>query len=100
MKERDDKTSHFFHNVFFFSSCRDKDQVNFLRQQLVESAKVSENLKKELSVYEKLYKLSVEGRNSEGQAEGKFYFVLGILTRTLSNDDGNVNYNDTKQKVQ
>ena len=60
---------------------------------------MSENLKKELSVYEKLYKLSVEGRNTEGQAEGKFYFAFGILTGTFSIDDGNVNDNDTKQKV-
>ena len=55
-------------------SCRDKDQVNLLRQQLVESTKVSENLKKELTVYEKLYKLSLEGRDVEVHKEGNFKF--------------------------
>ena len=85
--------------MFFFLLFRDKDQVNFLLQQLVESAKVLENLQRALCGYEKLYKLSVEGRNIEGQAEGKFYFSFGILTGTLSNDDGNIHDKDTKQKV-
>ena len=70
--------------LFFFFSCRDKDQVNLLRQQLLESTKVSENLKKELSVYEKLYKLSVEGRNTEVQAEGEFYFAFCIVITVKS----------------
>jgi len=52
---------------------RDKDQVNLLRQQLVESTKVSENLRKELTVYEKLYKLSMEGRDVEVHKEGQSY---------------------------
>lgn len=52
---------------------RDKDQVNLLRQQLVESTKVSENLRKELTVYEKLYKLTIEGRSIEVQTEGQSY---------------------------
>ena len=56
-------------DVYF---CRDKDQVNLLRQQLVESTKVSENLRKELTVYEKLYKLSMEGRDAEVHKEGNF----------------------------
>ena len=44
--------------------------MNLLRQQLVESTKVSENLRKELTVYEKLYKLTIEGRSIEVQTEG------------------------------
>ncbi|KAJ7339463.1 CDK5 regulatory subunit associated protein 2 [Desmophyllum pertusum] len=51
---------------------KDKEQINLLRQQLLESSKVSENLRKELSVYEKLYKLS-EGRNMEVQTESQSY---------------------------
>lgn len=52
---------------------RDKEQLNLLRQQMLESTKVAENLRKELSVYEKLYKLSYEGRNIELQTDGQSY---------------------------
>lgn len=57
--------------LFVFIS-RDKEQINLLRQELLESTKVSENLRKELSVYEKLYKLSLEGKNMEVQTEGMY----------------------------
>ena len=45
---------------------------------MLESTKVAENLRKELSVYEKLYKLSYEGRNIELQTDG-MYVVFGNL---------------------
>lgn len=57
--------------LFVFIS-RDKEQINLLRQELLETTKVSENLRKELSVYEKLYKLSLEGKNMEVQTEGMY----------------------------
>ena len=50
--------------------------MNLVRQQLLESTKVSENLRKELSVYEKLYKLSLEGRNVEVQTEGMYSICI------------------------
>ena len=60
-------------NTFIiFPLFRDQEQINLLRQQLEESTKVSENLRRELNVYEKLYKLSVQGRNREVQTEGMF----------------------------
>lgn len=52
---------------------RDKEQLDLLRQQMLESTKVAENLRKELSVYEKLYKLSYEGKNIEVQTDGQSY---------------------------
>ena len=57
---------------------RDKEQLNLLRQQMLESTKVSENLRKELSVYEKLYKLSYEGRNIELQTDGMYLWYSEI----------------------
>lgn len=57
--------------LFVFIS-RDKEQINLLRQELLETTKVSENLRKELNVYEKLYKLSLEGKNMEVQTEGMY----------------------------
>ena len=55
-----------------FCLCRDKEQLDLLRQQMLESTKVAENLRKELSVYEKLYKLSYEGKNIEVQTDGMY----------------------------
>ena len=57
---------------------RDKEQLNLLRQQMLESTKVAENLRKELSVYEKLYKLCYEGRNIELQTDGMYLWYSEI----------------------
>lgn len=58
--------------------------MNLVRQQLLESTKVSENLRKELSVYEKLYKLSLEGRNMEVQTEGMYSIWVYLQVNVLS----------------
>ena len=63
---------------------RDKEQLNLLRQQMLESTKVAENLRKELSVYEKLYKLSYEGRNIELQTDGMYLWHSEIWKDRLS----------------
>lgn len=63
---------HDLNTFVIFPLFRDQEQINLLRQQLEESTKVSENLRRELNVYEKLYKLSVQGRNREVQTEGMF----------------------------
>ena len=62
--------------LFHVTCSRNKDQINLVRQQLLESTRVSENLRKELNVYEKLYKLSLEGRNVEVQTEGMYPICL------------------------
>lgn len=63
---------------------RDKEQLNLLRQQMLESTKVAENLRKELIVYEKLYKLSYEGRNIELQTDGMYLWYSEIWKDRLS----------------
>ena len=74
---------HDLNTFVIFPLFRDQEQINLLRQQLEESTKVSENLRRELNVYEKLYKLSVQGRNREVQTEGMFV-VLFVLKRATS----------------
>lgn len=51
---------------------------------MLESTKVAENLRKELSVYEKLYKLSYEGRNIELQTDGMYLWYSEIWKDRLS----------------
>lgn len=51
---------------------------------MLESTKVGENLRKELSVYEKLYKLSYEGRNIELQTDGMYLWYSEIWKDCLS----------------
>ena len=63
---------HDLNTFVIFPLFRDQEQIDLLRQQLEESTKVSENLRRELNVYEKLYKLSVQDRNREVQTEGMF----------------------------
>ena len=63
---------HDLNTFVIFPLFRDQEQIDLLRQQLEESTKVSENLRRELNVYEKLYKLSVQGRNREVQTEGMY----------------------------
>ena len=69
---------HDLHTFVIFPLFRDQEQIDLLRQQLEESTKVSENLRRELNVYEKLYKLSVQGRNREVQTEGMFCFSVCV----------------------
>ena len=63
---------HDLNTLVIFPLFRDQEQIDLLRQQLEESTKVSENLRRELNVYEKLYKLSVQARNREVQTEGMY----------------------------